>query len=148
MIDPYQVHEAKAYGADVILLIANILTTEETRKLATLAHQVGMEVLLEIDKKEQINTHVMNEVDVVGVNNRNLKTFQTTIGNSLELIHSIPDTFARISESGIHNVKDAHVLLNEGFDGLLMGQKFMQEQETVKACEHFIQELNTQQYVS
>lgn len=148
MIDSYQVHEAKAFGADVILLIANILTPQEIQQLATLAHQCGMEVLLEIDKKEHIHTHIMDEIDIVGVNNRNLKTFQTTIDNSLELINSIPTHFARISESGIHNVEDAMELLNAGFDGLLMGQKFMQEQETVKACQEFIQALNTHKYVS
>ncbi|MBL4653458.1 MAG: indole-3-glycerol-phosphate synthase, partial [Flavobacteriales bacterium] len=79
MIDVYQIHEAKAYGADIVLLIANILTPQQTQKLANEAKQLGLEILLEIDSKEHIDSHIIDEVDIVGINNRNLKTFDTSI---------------------------------------------------------------------
>ena len=141
MIDRYQLHEAKAYGADVVLLIANILTPNQTQNLAGEAKQLGLEILLEIDCEAHIHSHITEEVDIVGINNRNLKTFETSITNSMNLFDSIPSHFARISESGIHSVEDASALLNSGFDGLLIGQKFMQEKNTVDACNHFITEL-------
>ncbi|MBL4625122.1 MAG: indole-3-glycerol-phosphate synthase [Flavobacteriales bacterium] len=142
VIDSYQLHEAKAYGADVVLLIANILTPDQTESLALEAKELGLETLLEIDSMGHIDSHIIDTIDIVGVNNRNLKTFLTSITNSLNLLDSIPDQFARISESGIHTISDARQLLNSGFNGLLMGQKFMQEENTVQACQDFIQELN------
>ncbi len=128
MIDPYQFHEAKASGADVVLLIAAILTKEEVRSFAKLAHSLGLEVILEIHNEEELK-HICDEIDIVGVNNRNRKTFTVDINESIKLSKQIPDKFIKISESGIDNVHTIKKLKAEGFAGLLLGEQFMKFDE-------------------
>ncbi|GAC1590125.1 MAG: indole-3-glycerol phosphate synthase TrpC [Ginsengibacter sp.] len=141
MIDEYQFHEAKAAGADVILLIAAILTPEEVEHFAKLAHELGMEVLLEIHSKEELN-HICEEIDMVGVNNRDLKTFLVDINQSIELSKKIPDQFIKISESGIDSVATIRKLEEAGFEGFLLGEQFMKSEEPGRAFELFTRELN------
>lgn len=141
IISEYEIMESKSIGADVILLIAAILKPEETLKLASLAKDLGMEVLLEIHKKEELDR--INEfVDVVGVNNRNLNDFSVSIDRSLELYDLIPSSFPKISESGINSPETLITLKEKGFNGFLIGEKFMAAEHPEKAFADFINELN------
>jgi indole-3-glycerol phosphate synthase len=126
MVDPYQVYEAKAMGADLILLIAACLEVDQVREIASLAHLLGLEVLLEIHDASELG-HICEEVDMVGVNNRNLKTFEVSIQTSLDLISKIPKDKPAIAESGISNVDTIVTLRAAGFKGFLIGENFMKE---------------------
>lgn len=143
MIDEYQIIEAKAYGAAVILLIAACLTKQEAKQLATAAKKLGMEVLLEIHNEEEAE-HICDEVDLVGVNNRNLKTFEVSIETSLQLIGKIPTDKLAIAESGISNVETILTLRQAGFKGFLIGENFMKEANPARAFEQFVQPLKQQ----
>lgn len=140
MIDPYQLVEAKAYGADVILLIAACLSKELALELAEDAKELGLEVLMEIHNAEELE--IVNDfVDIVGVNNRNLKTFEVSVETSVELSKLIPEKFVKISESGLAGVKEIHYLRENGFKGFLIGETFMKTQDPGKACREFIAKL-------
>ncbi len=141
IIDRWQIAEAKAFGADVILLIAACLSVTEVKELATYAKGIGLEVLLEIHNEKELE-HICEEVDMVGVNNRNLKTFEVSIENSLNLIGKIPGGKPAIAESGISNVETIKQLREAGFKGFLIGETFMKEEQPGKAFEDFINNLN------
>lgn len=140
MIDPYQLIEAKAYGADVILLIAACLEKEQAEMLAKKAKELGMEVLMEIHNSEELEK-VNDFVDIVGVNNRDLKTFTMDIETSVRLSKLIPDKFVKISESGLESAKTIHYLRENGFKGFLIGETFMKTDNPGEACRKFIAEL-------
>jgi indole-3-glycerol phosphate synthase len=140
MIDPYQLVEAKAYGADVILLIAACLEKEQAELLAKEAKQLGMEVLMEIHNAEELEK-VNDFVDIVGVNNRDLKTFTMDIETSVRLSKLIPDKFVKISESGLDSAKTIHYLRENGFKGFLIGETFMKTENPGETCQKFIAEL-------
>lgn len=125
MIDEYQLWEAKAIGADVILLIAACLSPTEIRHLGQKAHALGLEVLLEVHNLEELEQSICEYVDMVGVNNRNLKTFVTSIETSLELAQRIPDNFVKISESGLKDAETIQQLRSVGYQGFLIGESFM-----------------------
>lgn len=137
VIDVYQLYEAKAMGADVILLIAAALTVEKTLELAQKAHDLGLEVLLEVHNKEEIG-HANDFVDLLGVNNRNLKTFEQNVQTSFDLVDFIPDKFVKISESGISKVETVKDLRRAGYKGFLMGENFMKEENPAEALKRFI----------
>ena len=141
IIDEYQVIEAKSIGADAILLIAATLEPVRIKKLAQLARSLGMEVLLEIHDAEEARRYVMPEVDLVGVNNRDLKTFKTDIQTSIDLASSIPDEFVKVSESGIEDPAKVVELRTHGYEGFLVGTSFMKNSRPEKACEKFVEEL-------
>lgn len=140
MIDPFQLVEAKAYGADVILLIAACLEKEQAELLAKKAKELGMEVLMEIHNAEELEK-VNYFVDIVGVNNRDLKTFTMDIETSVRLSKLIPDKFVKISESGLDSAKTIHYLRENGFKGFLIGETFMKTENPGAACRKFIEEL-------
>ena len=140
MVDVYQLYEAKAMGADVILLIAAALSVEKTQELAMKAHELGLEVLLEVHNKEELN-HVNENIDIVGVNNRNLKTFEVNTEVSFELADLIPDGLVKISESGISSPETVNELRKVGYKGFLMGENFMKESNPAVALKHFIEKL-------
>jgi len=140
IVDPYQLYVAKALGADVILLIAAVLTLNEAYDLGELAHKLGMEVLLEIHTKKELE-YISRFTDIVGVNNRNLKIFKTNIQNSLELAQKLPLDMVKISESGIKDVKSIKELKKAGFNGFLMGETFMKENKPGEMLEKFIYEI-------
>lgn len=142
MIDEYQVFQAKVMGADFILLIAAALSPEQVRCLGRLAHDLGMEVLLEIHTEEELGC-ICPEVDVVGVNNRNLKTFVTDVETSFRLGELIPSKVVKISESGISSPDTVKALRAAGFKGFLMGENFMKEAEPGVALTSFINALKT-----
>ena len=140
IVDPYQLYVSKAIGADVILLIAATLTLDKAYELGELAHELGMEVLLEVHTKEELE-YISRFTDIVGVNNRNLKIFKTDVQNSLDLIQEIPIDMVKISESGIKDVETVKKLQKVGFNGFLMGETFMKENKPGEALEKFINEI-------
>ncbi|WP_346856850.1 indole-3-glycerol phosphate synthase TrpC [uncultured Draconibacterium sp.] len=140
MIDTYQIVEAKAYGADVILLIAACLEKAQALELAKKAKELGLDVLMEIHNAEELEV-VNDYVDIVGVNNRNLKTFEVSVETSVELSKLIPEKFVKISESGLSGAKEIHYLRENGFKGFLIGETFMKTDNPGEACKQFISEL-------
>ena len=140
MIDEYQLIEAKAFGAEVILLIAACLTPAEVKVMATTAKSLGLEVLLEIHNEEEID-HVCEAVDLLGVNNRNLKTFEVNINTSLSLINKIPTEKPAIAESGISDVNTIVTLRQAGFKGFLIGENFMKQASPSIAFADFVNQL-------
>lgn len=141
IIDPYQVTEAKAHGADVILLIAACLGREEIHLLAEKAKSLGMEVLLEIHGAGEMDK-ISQLVDIVGVNNRDLKTFTISMETSVMLSSAIPERFVKISESGISSPETIKRLKDTGFSGFLIGEYFMKTGNPAEACKKMIQQLN------
>jgi indole-3-glycerol phosphate synthase len=142
MIDEYQLLEAKAYGASVILLIAANLSVAEVKSLAGTAKGLGLEVLLEIHNEQELE-HICNDVDLVGVNNRNLKNFEVSLDTSVHLSSLIPSDKIKISESGIHKVEDIYYLEPYGFKGFLIGENFMKQQVPGNAFKDFAELLRT-----
>ena len=142
IVDEWQIAEAKAFGADVILLIAACLSPAEVKQLAIFTKTIGLEVLLEIHNEEELD-HVCDEVDMVGVNNRNLKTFEVDINTSLNLINKIPAAKPAVAESGISNVETIVSLRKAGFKGFLIGETFMKEPDPGKAFSTFVTELKS-----
>ncbi len=140
MIDEYQLVEAKAYGAEVILLIAACLTPAEVKQMAVTARGLGLEVLLEIHNAEELD-HICDEVTLVGVNNRNLKTFEVSIDTSLGLINKIPSDKPAIAESGISSVDTIVTLRSAGFKGFLIGENFMKQPSPSIAFADFVNQL-------
>lgn len=142
IVDPYQVLEAKSHGADAILLIAAVLTREEIRELSNFAQSLSLEVLLEIHNQEELDKSLMPSLDLIGVNNRNLKTFEVDLANSFGLSETIPDDFVKISESGIQDPKDVHELKKYGFEGFLIGESFMKTDNPGLSLKNFIAAIN------
>lgn len=140
IIDEYQIYQAKAMGADFILLIAAALSPGLVVEFAEVAHQIGLEVLLEVHTEEELAC-ICPEVDVVGINNRNLKTFVTDVTTSLVLGEKIPAGYIKISESGISSPDTVRRLREAGFKGFLMGENFMKEDNPGLALASFIQAL-------
>jgi indole-3-glycerol phosphate synthase len=136
MIDAYQLVEAKAFGADVILLIAACLTPAEVKQLARDAKKLGLEVLLEIHNESELE-HICDEVDLVGINNRNLKTFEVNLEHSVRLAEKIGEEKIRVAESGINDVKNIHYLKEYGFSGFLIGEYFMKQADPGQAFKNF-----------
>jgi len=140
IIDPYQIFEAKSIGADAILLISSILSKEQVNDFAKLAKKLNLSVLFEVHDLEEIDK-VSEYVDVVGVNNRNLKSFEVSIETSIALSKYIPGNFVKISESGIRSANDIHRLKNHGFSGFLVGESFMTKHSPGDACKEFLLDL-------
>jgi indole-3-glycerol phosphate synthase len=136
MIDEYQVIEAKAYGADVILLIAACLTPAEVKSLAAVAKTLELEVLLELHEEQELG-HVCNEVDLVGINNRNLKNFEVDLQHSIRMVEKIGKDYIKIAESGISDVRNIRFLKDHGFQGFLIGEYFMKQEDPGKAFKEF-----------
>ena len=140
MIDEYQLIEAKAFGAEVILLIAACLTPAEVKTMAATAKSLGLEVLLEIHNDAELG-HICDAVDLVGVNNRNLKTFEVSIDASLGLINKIPKDKPTVAESGISDVDTIVTLRQAGFKGFLIGENFMKQASPSIAFADFVNQL-------
>jgi indole-3-glycerol phosphate synthase len=137
MIDEYQFYEAKANGADVILLIASCLSPSQVQEFTDLAHQLGLEVLLEIHTEEELN-HYNKNIDLVGINNRNLKDFKVDLQHSVNLKNLLPSETLSVAESGIYSLKDFQFLKEKGFDGFLMGEYFMRNENPMNKFKEFI----------
>ena len=142
IIDPYQIMEAKACGADVVLLIASALSRAAIESLSICAQQLELEVLLEVHNKEELEKALMPSLDMIGVNNRNLKTFEVDLKHSRELSSYIPKDFVKVSESGISNVAAIKGLKTQGFQGFLIGENFMKTDNPGESAKEFIKKLN------
>ena len=140
IIDEYQLFESKAYGAEVILLIAACLGIGEVKNLAAIAKSIGLNVLLEIHNEDQLE-YICDDVDVVGVNNRDLKTFSVDVNRSIQLGEKIPAGTIKISESGIDNVQTIKLLRTHGYSGFLIGELFMREKDPGLAFKNFTEAL-------
>ena len=147
ILDPYQLVESRAMGADVILLIAACLSPSQTRTLAATAVRLGLEVLLEIHEEKELG-HLCDQVDVIGINNRDLKTFAVNTEHSIKLAEQIPSNKIRIAESGIRDVETLLQLKTAGFDGFLIGEQFMKSPDPAIAFASFVDQLKIKLYES
>lgn len=141
IIDEFQIIEAKAFGADVILLIAAILTKNEIKRFSELAKSLNLEVLLEVHNEEELHKSIMPSIDMVGVNNRNLKTFEVSLEVSKTLSKLIPDDFIKVSESGISSQEAIKELQKFDYKGFLIGENFMKTNNPGESAKHFIKGL-------
>ena len=142
LIDEYQIFEAKTLGADAILLIAACLTKDECRQMAATASEINLDVLLEIHHEKELD-YLSDNVSVVGVNNRNLHQFKTDVTTSFRLSADIPTEFPKISESGLRQTEDIRLLRAAGYNGFLMGERFMKDEKPAEALGKLIQELKS-----
>tara|TARA_R110002111_G_scaffold185492_1_gene251528 strand:+ start:15126 stop:15911 length:786 start_codon:yes stop_codon:yes gene_type:complete len=141
IIDTYQIIEAKAYGADVVLLIAAILTRNKIKEFSELAKSINLEVLLEVNNEEELHKSIMPSLDMLGVNNRNLKTFEVSLETSKLLSEQIPDDFVKVSESGISSIEAIKELQPYGYKGFLIGENFMKTDNPGQSATEFINKL-------
>lgn len=141
IIDSFQIFEAKAFGADAILLIAAILSPQEIIDFSTLAQDLGLEVLFEIHNESELEKSTLSHIDLVGVNNRNLKTFEVSLETSKKLSKLIPDSKVKVSESGISSIEAINDLKRYGFKGFLIGENFMKTDDPGRAANQFLKQL-------
>ena len=144
IISEYQVIEAKSIGSDAILLIASILSEEEIIGYSSLAKSIGLEVLLEIHSEDELYKISGDDIDIVGVNNRNLDTLEIDLNNSIELYGKIPSKFVKISESGISEVESILKLKEVGYNGFLIGEKFMKTNNPMESAYDFIKKIENE----
>jgi indole-3-glycerol phosphate synthase len=128
-------------GADVILLIAACLTPDEVKRLAAYAKDLGLEVLLELHAEEELE-HICDETEIIGINNRDLKTFKVNIERSLRMAEQIPADKIKVAESGISSVENILLFKEHGFKGFLIGENFMKEENPGKSFKKFVNNLN------
>jgi indole-3-glycerol phosphate synthase len=139
IVDEFQVYETKAIGADLMLLIAECLTKDEVYNLAKLAKEIGLEVLLELHSEDQLEK--VNEfIDLIGINNRNLKNFEVDIEKSKQILKQLPQDLIKVAESGISDPKTVKELRQAGFQSFLIGENFMKAENPSKAFEQFVKE--------
>ena len=142
VVDEYQILEAKAHGADLILLIAAVLTRGEIKSLSQFAKNLGLEVLLEVHSLEELQKSIMPTLDMIGVNNRNLKTFEVSLDFSKQLAAQIPDEFVKVSESGISSIEAINELKPFGYKGFLIGENFMKTENAGESARELINKLD------
>ena len=142
VIDEFQIFESKAMGADVVLLIASVLSPPLIERLTYLTHDLGMEVLLETHHQKEILDNLETTADMIGINNRNLSTFEVDIEQSIRLCEKLPREKIKIAESGLDHIATIQKLKTAGFDGFLIGEYFMKNNNPGNACQELIKELN------
>jgi len=140
IVDPYQIYESKAFGADVVLLIAACLSTTQAGELSALAKELGMELLFEIHDEQELE-RIPDLADFTGINNRNLKTMEVSLETSLRLVTLITRECLKISESGLASPASVKLLKTAGYHGFLLGENFMKYDDPAKACKEFIIQL-------
>lgn len=140
IIDEYQLYQTRIIGADAVLLIAAALTPEKCHALADKAHELELEVLLEIHREEEID-YINDNIDMIGINNRNLGSFRTDVENSFRLIEKLPREMVKVSESGISDPEKIKALHDVGFDGFLIGETFMKTENPGDTLQQFMREL-------
>lgn len=141
IIDPYQIYEAKAYGADAILLIAAILDKHEIKLFSSIAKSLQLDVLLEVHNREELEKSLFPTIDMMGINNRNLKTFEVSLDTSKTLSRFIPSEFLKVSESGISAIENIKTLKEYGFQGFLIGENFMKTENPGASALQFMNQL-------
>lgn len=137
MIDEYQFYEAKSMGADVVLLIAACLSPNQVLEFTELSHELGLEVLLEIHTEDELK-YYHPKIDIIGINNRNLKDFKVDLQHSVQLKNLLPKDALSVAESGIYSLEDFNYLKEKGFDGFLMGEYFMKNENPANKFKEFI----------
>jgi indole-3-glycerol phosphate synthase len=140
IVDEYQILEARAMGADAILLIAACLKVEEVKRLASIAKSLSLEILLELHDEAEL-AHINEYTEIIGINNRNLKTFEVDMDKSIRMAEKIGRDRVRVAESGISAADDIISFRNYGFDGFLIGERFMKEEDPGKAFRSFVASL-------
>lgn len=140
VIDEYQILEAKSIGADIVLLIAACLSPAEVERLAGFAASLGLETILELHAEEELE-HICAATKIVGINNRDLKTFKVDIERSLKMAAQLPGDRIKIAESGIDKIEDILLFRKNGFKGFLIGEYFMKQENPPLAFEHFVNTL-------
>jgi indole-3-glycerol phosphate synthase len=140
IVDAFQIVEAKAIGADAVLLIAAYLTKQELKNYGKLAKDLGLEVLYEVHNKEELDKIELDN-KIIGINNRNLKTFEVDLEHSIQLANQIPDSCIKVSESGLSNPRVITGLKEYGFQGFLIGENFMKTVNPGLSCQAFINQL-------
>lgn len=141
ILDEHQIFQSKAIGADVILLIAKFLTKNQLRSFTYLAHELGLEVFLETHSETEILDNLNLPFDLIGINNRNLNSFEVAVENSIKLAELLPKSCVKIAESGIQDFETVQLLKKYGFNGFLIGEYFMREQNPAAKCAELIQKL-------
>lgn len=137
ILDAYQIYESKAMGADVILLIAKFISKETIDEFIEIAHGLGLEVLLELHAEEEVILHQNTHADLIGINNRDLNSFEVSLETSIALAKRLPKTAVKIAESGIHSKENIVVLAQQGFDGFLIGELLMTHLKLNQQISHF-----------
>lgn len=140
IVDEYQILEAKNWGADILLLIAAILTPQQVKNFTDAAHNLGLEVLLELHGENELN-HVYHKVNMVGINNRNLKTFEVDIEQSIRMANNLGKDFIKVAESGISHIETLKHFSANGFQAFLIGENFMKTANPAQSCKEFIEQL-------
>ncbi len=140
IVDGFQIVEAKAIGADAILLIAACLTKQELKNYGKLAEDLGLDVLYEVHNQEELDKIELDN-KIIGINNRNLKTFEVDLEHSIELASQIPDSCIKVSESGLTDPRVITGLKEYGFQGFLIGESFMKTENPGYACQEFISQI-------
>lgn len=141
IVDAYQIYQARIYGADAILLIAAMIDGEDVRKFNDIAHSLGLQTLVELHNEEELES-LPEDADMVGVNNRDLRSFHTDISNGMTLVDALPEGMIKIAESGIKTPQDIIRLTEVGFDGFLIGESFMSTADPGLTLKEFINIIN------
>ncbi len=141
IIDEYQIIESKSIGADVILLIAGILSKNQISNFSKLSKSIDLEVIIEIHNEFEIDK-ITDNLDIVGINNRNLQTFIVDYNRCLSLSSKISNSYVKIAESGINDINHILKLKKQGFKGFLIGEYFMKKKDPGKICKYFIESLS------
>lgn len=141
IVDKYQIAEAKAYGADIILLIAACLTPAEIEDFSNYAKSLGLNILLEVHNEEELVQNIFPNIDAIGVNNRNLKDFSVSLEHSYDLVNKIPNNYIKVSESGISNPETIKDLKERGFNSFLIGENFMKTDDPAQAIKEFVNQI-------
>jgi indole-3-glycerol phosphate synthase len=141
IVDEYQIVESKSMGADAILLIAKMLETSEIKQFTDFAHRLGLEVFLETHTEQEVKASNTLDVDLIGINNRNLNTFEVDIENSIRLAKMLPENMIKVAESGIESANTIRLFKQNGFKGFLIGEYFMRHSNPAQKCKELIQEL-------
>lgn len=139
MIDPYQIYESRVLGADCILLIMAALEDNQAEDLYGIASELGMDVLTEVHDEEELHRATAINAQMIGINNRNLKTLEVTLQTSIELAQKMPESVLRISESGIYTNNDIKMLTEKGFHGFLVGESLMKQDDIETAVRTLIE---------
>lgn len=141
ILDAYQIYESKSMGADAILLIAKMLDEKTIVEFREIAQKLGMEVLLETQNEEEVKMAANSGADLVGINNRDLSTFEVDVENSMRLAELLPKSMVKVAESGIESAEIVKLLKANGFDGFLIGEYFMRHSNPAAKCSQLIKEL-------
>jgi indole-3-glycerol phosphate synthase len=138
IFDPYQLHESRAYGADAVLLIVSILTDDELRSLVDLAHELQMECLVEVASEEEVERALKLDADLIGINNRDLRTFDVDLAVTERLRPLIPDDRAVVALSGVHTREDAERMARAGVHAVLVGEALMTAKDVREKMREFL----------